>query len=64
MAKTEIVDILGERAVTTILMNAPLDCRPLHMLTAMSHHLEAAAAALLCASLKRRDHILGDVMLA
>ena len=53
-----------ERALTTALMNASLDCRQLHMMTAISHHFEAAADALLHASLKLRDHVLGDVMLA
>jgi hypothetical protein len=34
------------------------------MLSGIAHHLEAAADALLRASLKLRDHILGDVMFA
>lgn len=53
-----------ERAVMTMLMSATLDCRQLHMLSAIAHHLEAAADALLRASLKLRDHVLGEVMLA
>ena len=53
-----------ERAVTTALMKTPLDCRQLHMLGGIAHHLEAAADALLHASLKLRDHILGDVIVA
>lgn len=53
-----------ERAVLTALMTTPLDFRQLHMLGVIAHHLEAAADALLLASLKLRDHVLGDVMLA
>ncbi|HXZ01525.1 MAG TPA: DUF47 family protein [Stellaceae bacterium] len=53
-----------ERAVVTALMKTPLDARQLHMIAAIAHHLEAAADALLHASLKLRDHILGDVMFA
>lgn len=50
------------RAVTAALMGTPLDCRQLHMLSAIAQHLEAAADALMHASLKLRDHVLGDVM--
>jgi uncharacterized protein Yka (UPF0111/DUF47 family) len=53
-----------ERAVTTALMKTPLDSRELYLLTGIAHHLEAAADALLRASLKLRDHILGNVMFA
>jgi uncharacterized protein Yka (UPF0111/DUF47 family) len=53
-----------ERAVTAALMKTPLDSRQLHMLAAIAHYLESAADALLHASLKLRDHILGDVMFA
>lgn len=51
-----------ERAVTTALMKAPVGSRQLYMLTGVAHHLEAAADALLRASLRLRDHIMGDVM--
>ncbi|MGO8919485.1 MAG: DUF47 family protein [Stellaceae bacterium] len=53
-----------ERAVTTALMKTPLDSRQLYLLGGIAHHLEAAADALLHASLKLRDHILGDVTFA
>jgi uncharacterized protein Yka (UPF0111/DUF47 family) len=53
-----------ERAVTTALMKMPLDCRQLYVLGGIAHHLEAAADALLHASLKLRDHVLGDVTFA
>ncbi len=53
-----------ERAVTTALMKTPLDSRQFYMLAGIAHHLESAADALLHASLKLRDHILGDVMFA
>jgi hypothetical protein len=45
-------------------MNTPLDCRQLYLISGIAHHLEAAADALLHASLKLRDHIIGDVMFA
>ena len=50
------------RAVTMTLMSAPLDCRQLLMLGDVAHHLEAAADALLHASLRLRDHVLGDIL--
>jgi uncharacterized protein Yka (UPF0111/DUF47 family) len=53
-----------ERALLTVLMSATVDCRQLLVLSAIAHHLEAAADALLRASLKLRDHVMGDVMLA
>jgi uncharacterized protein Yka (UPF0111/DUF47 family) len=53
-----------ERAVTGALMRTPLDSRQLFMLSGIAHHLEAAADALMHASLKLRDHVLGDVMFA
>jgi uncharacterized protein Yka (UPF0111/DUF47 family) len=51
-----------ERAVTARLMSTPRDARQLHLLSAIAHHLESAADALSHASLKLRDHVLGDVM--
>jgi uncharacterized protein Yka (UPF0111/DUF47 family) len=53
-----------ERAVTIKLMTMGLDARQLHLLSAIARHLESAADALLIASLKLRDHVLGDVMFA
>ena len=52
------------RAVTTALMAAALDHRQFHALGAIAHHLEAAADGLMLASMKPRDHVLGDVMFA
>jgi uncharacterized protein Yka (UPF0111/DUF47 family) len=52
------------RAVTAAMMSAPLDFRQFHALGAIAQHLEAAADALMLASLKLRDHVLGDVMFA
>ncbi|HYM04544.1 MAG TPA: DUF47 family protein [Stellaceae bacterium] len=51
-----------ERAVTAALMASPLECRQLYMLGTIAHHLEAAADALLRASLQLRDHVMGDVL--
>lgn len=53
-----------ERAVTAMLMTAPVDFRQFHMIGAIAHHLESAADALLHASLQLRDHILGEVTFA
>jgi uncharacterized protein Yka (UPF0111/DUF47 family) len=53
-----------ERAVTVKLMTMALDARQLHLLSAIARHLESAADALLIASLKLRDHVLGDVISA
>jgi uncharacterized protein Yka (UPF0111/DUF47 family) len=53
-----------ERAVTTLLMQGPLDPRQLYLLGAIAHHLEGAADALLHASLQLRDHVLADVIMA
>ncbi|HUH85943.1 MAG TPA: DUF47 family protein, partial [Stellaceae bacterium] len=53
-----------ERAVTSLLMKVAIDPRQLYLLGAIAHHLEAAADALLHASLQLRDHVLGDVILA
>jgi uncharacterized protein Yka (UPF0111/DUF47 family) len=53
-----------ERAMMTALMATALDARQLHMLSGIAHHLEGAADALLRASLRLRDHVLGDVILA
>lgn len=53
-----------QRAVTTVLMKDRLDPRQLHLLTAIAQHLEEAADALLHASLRLRDHIMGEVMFA
>jgi uncharacterized protein Yka (UPF0111/DUF47 family) len=53
-----------QRAVTTVLMDGALDWRQHHLLGEITHHLEAAADALLHASLQLRDHVIGDVMLA
>jgi uncharacterized protein Yka (UPF0111/DUF47 family) len=50
------------RADTTVLMNANLEYRQVHLLSAIDQHLEEAADALMRASLKLRDHVLGDVM--
>jgi len=50
------------RADTTVLMSANLEYRQVHLLGAIDQHLEEAADALMVASLKLRDHILGDVM--
>jgi uncharacterized protein Yka (UPF0111/DUF47 family) len=53
-----------QRAVIAALMKAPIDPRQLYLLTDIAHHLEAAADALLHASLTLRDHILGEVTFA
>jgi uncharacterized protein Yka (UPF0111/DUF47 family) len=53
-----------ERAVTAALMKTALDPRQLFLLSGIAQHLEAAADALMHASLKLRDHVLGDVMFA
>jgi uncharacterized protein Yka (UPF0111/DUF47 family) len=52
------------RVVTAALMTADLDGRQFQTLGAIAHHLEAAADALMLASFKLRDHVLGDVMFA
>ena len=52
------------RAVTTALMKAELNCRQFQALAEIAHHLEAAADALMLASYRLRDHVLGDVMFA
>jgi uncharacterized protein Yka (UPF0111/DUF47 family) len=51
-----------QRAVTAALVDSPIDCRQLHLLSEIAAHFEAAADALLHASLMLRDHILGEVM--
>ena len=51
-----------ERAVTVALVDSDMDCRRLHLVEGIAHHLEAAADALLRASLMLRDHVLGEVM--
>ncbi|HUN46383.1 MAG TPA: DUF47 family protein [Stellaceae bacterium] len=50
------------RAVTTTLMTIPLDSRQLLLLSDIARHLETAADALMHASLKLRDHVLGEVL--
>lgn len=52
------------RAVTTALMSADLNHRQFYALGEIAHHLETAADALMLASFKLRDHVLGDVMFA
>jgi uncharacterized protein Yka (UPF0111/DUF47 family) len=51
-----------EREVTAALVGSDIDCRHLHLLSGIAAHLEAAADALLRASLILRDHVLGEVM--
>jgi len=51
-----------EREVTVALVGSDIDCQHLHLLSGIAAHLEAAADALLRASLIMRDHILGEVM--
>jgi hypothetical protein len=51
-----------EREVTAALVGSDIDCQHLHLPTGIAAHLEAAADALLRASLILRDHILGEVM--
>jgi uncharacterized protein Yka (UPF0111/DUF47 family) len=53
-----------ERAVTTALVSSETDCRQLHVVSGIANHLEAAADALLRASLMLRDHVMGEVMFA
>jgi uncharacterized protein Yka (UPF0111/DUF47 family) len=53
-----------ERAVTNVLISAEIDCRHLHLFSGIANHLEAAADALLRASLMLRDHVMGEVMFA
>jgi uncharacterized protein Yka (UPF0111/DUF47 family) len=53
-----------QRAVIAALVKGPVDPRQLYLLTEIAHHLEAAADALLHASLTLRDHILGEVTFA
>ena len=53
-----------ERAVTAALMAAPSGGRQLLMLTEICRQLEEAADALMLASLKLRDHMLGDALFA
>jgi uncharacterized protein Yka (UPF0111/DUF47 family) len=53
-----------QRAVTVALMTAVPDWRQHRLLGEITGHLEAAADALLHASLQLRDHVIGDVMLA
>lgn len=50
------------RVVTAALMTADLNYRQFQMLGDIAHHLEAAADALMLASFRLRDHVLGDVM--
>jgi uncharacterized protein Yka (UPF0111/DUF47 family) len=51
-----------ERAVTVALFAAEIDSRHFHLVSGIASHLEAAADALLRASLILRDHVLGEVM--
>jgi uncharacterized protein Yka (UPF0111/DUF47 family) len=53
-----------QRAVMTALMKGTPDCRQLFLVNSIAHHLEAAADALLRASLKLRDHLLAEVTFA
>jgi uncharacterized protein Yka (UPF0111/DUF47 family) len=53
-----------ERAVTVALVGSDTDCRHLHLLSGIANHLEAAADALLRASLILRDHVMSEVMFA
>lgn len=53
-----------ERAVTVALVGSDTDCRHLHLLSGIADHLEAAADALLRASLILRDHVMSEVMFA
>ncbi|MBV8118716.1 MAG: hypothetical protein JO081_02105 [Alphaproteobacteria bacterium] len=54
----------SKRAVTTALVSSKTDCRQLHRVSGIANHLEAAADALLRASLMLRDHVMGEVMFA
>jgi uncharacterized protein Yka (UPF0111/DUF47 family) len=51
-----------ERAVTAALVGGDTDIRQFHLIDGISNHLEAAADAILRASLMLRDHVLGEVM--
>lgn len=53
-----------ERAVTTSLVRSEVDGRRLYLVSGVAGHLEAAADALLRASLMLRDHVMGEVMFA
>ncbi len=52
------------RILTAALMTADLNCRQFQMLSDIARHLEAAADAMMLASFKLRDHVLGNVMFA
>jgi uncharacterized protein Yka (UPF0111/DUF47 family) len=53
-----------EREVTTALVGAPSDARPLFLLAGLARHLEGSMDALLHAALMLRDHMLRDIMFA
>jgi uncharacterized protein Yka (UPF0111/DUF47 family) len=53
-----------DRAVTVALVDSDGDYRHLRLIEGIAGHLEAAADALLRASLMLRDHVLGEVMFA
>jgi uncharacterized protein Yka (UPF0111/DUF47 family) len=53
-----------ERAVSVALVRSEIDPRRLHLVSGVANHLEAAADALLRASLMLRDHVMGEVMFA
>ena len=52
----------GERALNAALVGSNIDFRQFHLINGIANHLEAAADALLRASLMLRDHVLGEVM--